>query len=437
MQWGDRMIGLGKLAFATSVALLAPAVATIASAQDKPKGTITVWGWNTAAEAMEHIVPDFNKQFPDVQVKVVNMGHPDVHDRIAADCAAGGTDMPDVTIVENQEAELLWSRFPECFADMKPLGYDAYADKFPAFKKTELTADGKVYAMPWDSGPVMMFYRRDLYKAAGVDPASIETWDDFIAAGKKVAATTDGKVMMATIGKGSDDEWFRMMAVQNNCFYFSLDGKSVTVNQPGCVEALSKGKDIWDAKILNVGGWDQRIQSFKASATASQIFGGWYEGTIRSNAADQSGMWGAYRMPAFKAGGNRASNNGGSSLAISSASGNKAAAWAYVSFALGTDAGQIGMMKYRGLVPALLSATSDPYVKEPQPFWGGQPVWADMLATLPDIPTYRSTAYYTDATGIMKVVVNDYLDGKYKSAKEALYAAAHQIADASGLPIKE
>lgn len=432
------MTSFGRLLSLTSgIALLAPMLATAADAQGQPSGTVTVWGWNTAAEALEHIVPEFNKTYPGVTVKVVNMGHNDLHDRVAADCAAGGTDMPDISIVENQEAELLWSRFPECFADLKPLGYEAFAKKFPPFKETELAADGKVYAMPWDSGPVTIFYRRDMYRKAGVDPQSIQTWDDFIAAGKTIVASTDGKIKMATIGKGSDDEWFRMMAVQNGCFYFSDDGKSVTVNQPGCVDAMSKGKDLWDAGILNVGGWDQRIQYIKAGAAASQIFGGWYEGTIRSNAPDQSGMWGAYRMPAFKAGGSRASNNGGSSLAIANASGSKEAAWAFVSYALGTDEGQVAMMKYRGLVPALLTAVNDPYVKEPQPFWGGQPVWSDMLATLPDIKPYRSTPYYTDATGIMKVVLNDYLDGRYPSAKAALDAAAHQIADASGLPIKE
>ena len=97
-----------------AVSVLALRAAAPAGAADKPSGTVTVWGWNTAAEALEHIVPDFNKQFPDVTVKVVNMGHSDLHDRVAADCAAGGSDMPDVTIVENQEAELLWNRFPEC-----------------------------------------------------------------------------------------------------------------------------------------------------------------------------------------------------------------------------------------------------------------------------------------------------------------------------------
>jgi lactose/L-arabinose transport system substrate-binding protein len=186
---------------AATMALLAPQ----ARAADAPSGTVTVWGWNIAAEALEHIVPDFNKQFPNVKVNVVNMGHSDLHDRVAADCAAGGTDMPDVAIVENQEAELLWNRFPECFADLKPLGYTAYADKFPAFKQTELKVADKVFAMPWDSGPVVLFYRRDLYQKAGVTADTLATWDDFIAAGEKLSAATGGKVKMATMGKGSDD----------------------------------------------------------------------------------------------------------------------------------------------------------------------------------------------------------------------------------------
>ena len=31
-----------------------------------------------------------------------------------------------------------------------------------------------------------MFYRADLFKEAGIDPNSIETYDDYIAAGKKL-----------------------------------------------------------------------------------------------------------------------------------------------------------------------------------------------------------------------------------------------------------
>ena len=62
-----------------------------------------------------------------------------------------------------------------------------------------------------DSGPVAVFYRRDFYEKAGVDPATIKTWDDFIAAGKKVMEANPGVVMTQADFNG-DSEWFRMIS---------------------------------------------------------------------------------------------------------------------------------------------------------------------------------------------------------------------------------
>ena len=50
------------------------------------------------------------------------------------------------------------------------------------------------------------------------------------------------------------------------------------------------------------------------------MYGGWYEGTIRSTSPDLAGKWGVYLMPSASADGPRAANLGGSSLAITSAS---------------------------------------------------------------------------------------------------------------------
>ncbi len=113
-------------------------------------------------------------------------------------------------------------------------------------------------------------------------------------------------------------------------------------------------------------------------------------------------------------------------------------AWAFIQYALTTPEGQVSMLKSRGLVPSLLAALDDPYVQAPQDYWGGQKLWADMLATMNQIPPYRGTPYYTDGRAIMKVVVNDYLTtDKYASAKDALDDAADQLSAASGLPIAD
>lgn len=142
-------------------------------------------------------------------------------------------------------------------------------------------------------------------------------------------------------------------------------------------------------------------------------------------------------MPSLTADGPHAANLGGSSLAISATSANKEAAWKFVNYALGTNEGQITMLKEFGLVPSLLSAEKDPFISEPQPYWGGQKVWADILATLPKIVPSRGTAFQSDAEAIFKATQTKFFAGGYPDAKAALDDAAKQIASATGLPVAQ
>lgn len=400
-------------------------------------GNITIWAWDVAASSLKLVLENFNKKFPDIKIDVQDLGNQQVFDKRLAACAAGGAGLPDIVQVENFEAEIIWNRFPDCFSNLKDLGYtgDIQA-KFPAFKRTELEVSDVAYAMPWDSGPVAVFYRRDFYEKAGVDPASIKSWDDFIEAGKKIAAANSG-VSMAQADFNGDSEWFRMLANEQGCGYFSTDGQSITINRPACVAALEKVKEMKSAGTLVAGNWNEKIQSSTAGTVASQLYGGWYEGTIRSNSPKLDGKWGVYPMPSLTADGPRAANLGGSALAISSNSENKEAAWAYLNYALGTNEGQIAMLKGYGLVPSLLSAADDPFISQPQPYWGGQAIWSDILATLPKIVPSRGTAFQGDADNIYKATQTKYFEGGYPDARTALDDAAAQIASATGLPVAE
>ena len=400
-------------------------------------GEITIWSWNVAASSLKATIEGFNKQFPDIKVTVQDLGNNPTYDKSIAGCAAGGEGLPDIVTIENGEAENYWSQFPDCFVDLHTLGYTAEDQaKFPDFKRTELEVEDKAYAMPWDSGPVAMFYRRDFYEKAGVDPTSIKTWDDFIAAGKKIQEANPG-VKMTNADFNGDSEFFRMIANEQGCAYFAADGQSITVNQPACVASMTKIKEMNDAGIITSADWGTKITNNTADKVASQMYGGWYEGTIRTESPDGSGKWGVYLMPSLTADGPRAANLGGSSLAITSVSNNKEAAYAYLKYALATNEGQIAMLKGFGLVPSLISALDDPYVSEGQPYWGGQAVWKDILGTLPKVVPSRGTPFQSDAEIIVRAVQTKYLGGGYPDAKAALDDAASQIASATGLPVEE
>ncbi|HEY5818939.1 MAG TPA: ABC transporter substrate-binding protein [Mesorhizobium sp.] len=421
-------IGCATLALAASLG------STAAFAQS---GEIKIWSWNIAASSLKATAEGFAKKFPDVKVTVEDLGNQPVFDKTLAGCAAGGTGLPDIVSIENHEAEGFWSQFPDCFANLKELGYTAEIEaKFPEFKRTELAVGDAAYAMPWDSGPVVMFYRRDFYEKAGVDPATIKSWDDFIAAGKKIAEANPG-VVMSQADLNGDSEFFRMIGNEQGCSYFSADGTQITINQPSCVTTLDMVKKLKESGTISAANWDEKIQSNGAGKVATQMYGGWYEGTVRSNAPDQAGKWGVYQMPSLTADGPHAANLGGSSLAITAASQNKEAAFAFLNYSLGTNEGQITMLKAFGLVPSLISALDDPFVKEKQPYWGDQAVWVDILSTLPKIKPARGTPFQQDAESAFRATQVKYLGGGYPDAKAALDDAANQIASATGLPIAQ
>lgn len=433
------MSGRGRIAgFLAGAAMLATAMPALA--QSDLKGEITVWGWNVAAAALKAVVPEFNKAYPNIKVTVEDLGNQPVYDRGLAGCSAGGINMPDVYSVENHESEVFWARFPDCFLDLKsldPKEADLLA-QFPKFKLAELTVGDKIYAMPWDSGPVVVFYRRDLYEAAGVDPAKIATWDDFIAAGKAVQekAGPDVKFVSTNTG-GTATTWFRVLANQAGCAYFDEAGETVTIAGPGCVQALETVKKIADAGLFMDGDWDGSLQAIKANRLASSVYGAWYEGSIRGNAPELSGKWGIFQLPALAAGGGRAANLGGSALAIPASSKNPQAALAFINFTLGRPDSQITQLKASGLVPTLPDAIKDPYVQEAQPYWGGQKIWETVLSTLPEIKPARGTQYFAEADNIADGILLAYMKGNGKSAKQALDEAAEQISGATGLPVAE
>lgn len=401
-----------------------------------PSGEITVWAWDIAADALRKITPAFNQQYPGVKVNIKELSTDQVYEQALAGCAANGQGLGDVVMLENAAAEKYWKQFPKCFAPLERFGVQQLKNDFPAFKWTELQAEGKTYALPWDSGPVAVFYRRDLYQQAGIDASKIETWDDFKAAGLKLSKATGGQVKMAMSNHQSGDSWFWMLANQNRCSYFSQNGSDIriTVNQPGCVKALDKVKELVSAGIIGSADWDGRLQAYKANKAASAVDGAWYEGSIRDTMPEQSGKWGVYLMPAFSKGGLRAANNGGSALAIASTTKAPEAAWAFVKNALASKDNQLLFLK-GGLVPSYLPSLGQEQIAAPQPFWGGQKIWPTILSTLNDVPMARGTPYLAAASPVLVKVQNELLQGKYHNAKEALDVAAAQIAKSTGLPV--
>lgn len=394
---------------------------------------LKVWSWDIAADAMERAAGRYMAAHPDVKIEVSDFAGGQIYDQVTAACSAGGEGMPDVFTLENTQAAIFFAQFPGCFADLSAKGVDDMHDQYPAFTWSDLQIDGKTYGIPSDTGAAAIFYNRKIFADAGIDAAAIKTWDDYIAAGETLLKATGGKVQMSMSGHASNDDWFWMLSAQNGCSYFDAVKDEITVNQPGCVEALDTIKRINDAGILASGGWDDKLQALKAGSVASMLYGAWYVASVEDAMPDQVGNWGAMLMPAFHEGGSQASYYGGSAVVSSAKSAQPDLAYDFMLYATGGES-QEDMLKH-GLVPAKLSVISGPTAAATSDYWGGQAIWKDVLSTMDQVPAIRGTRWLADASQAMIEVQNRYLNGEIETGQAALDEVADLIASASGLPV--
>ena len=282
------------------------------------KGEITVWAWNIAAKSLDSTVAGFNKKYPNVKVTVQDIGRLDVYDKLTTGLQGGGAGLPDVVAVESDRMDVFTAAFPDGFADLTSRASKYEADFDPS-KWAQSKINGKIRSIPWDSGPTGLWYRVDVFQQAGVDPKSIETWDDLIAAGEKIKTATGGKVKLLPVDIVADDAGYRMMTSQlGTCCYFNSDGK-INIGGAESVRVMTKLKEMNDKGLVaNTSGWDGVVGATKNGDVATVPFGVWYSGTIIDQAPDLSGKWDVMLLPAFDKGGNRAANLGGSTLAIPS-----------------------------------------------------------------------------------------------------------------------
>src|ERR1700735_3370122 len=63
-----------------------------------------------------------------------------------------------------------------------------WADTMSAPAVKAFQVDGKTYGVPFDTGEVVFFYNKKLFEKAGVKAEDVKSWDDFLAATKKIKA---------------------------------------------------------------------------------------------------------------------------------------------------------------------------------------------------------------------------------------------------------
>jgi len=407
-------------------------LSTVAFAQTM-SGTLTCWTWT--AKAIEFVTPEFQKLYPNINIDVTPMSHSDTHDKIFV-AIASGSGAPDILTID--------SAYIQKFIDQGGLvdmtSYiNTVRNKFPAYKiANDSDANGRVYAVPFDCGPVGVYYQKGI-----VDKYKItmpETWDQWIALGKQmkakgvfmntisVAAAAMDQSMHGEVGLHS------LLTQQQGGAYFDSSLRP-TLDTKESIAAMKLIKQMVDAGIAaNVA---QGSPAFYDMYNKGQVLGvisaAWYVNVLNNFVTPdmaQFGNWRVAAMPAFGKGGVRASNLGGSELAIATqtADDKQQMAMAFIKWVCASLEGAKAHADY-GEFPAFLpSYPTDIVQNKTFPVLGDQKVYklfAQITPTVP--PTWRIPPQYTEIQSILQAKMNSILTGKVTVEKGLAEAQAEAL----------
>jgi len=315
---------------------------------------------------VKELLPAFHERYPGVRVEVQQIPWTAAHEKLLT--AFVGESLPDVAQIGNT-----WLPEFRTLGALEDLGprvarssVIAAKSYFPGIWETNLV-EGVLCGVPWYVDTRVLFYRKDLLRAAGVDapPRTWAEWHDALVRLKARAGPGRWAILLPT------DEWAQpvIFGLQNGASILTADGGDAAFRSPAFREAATFYVSFFregfapalaNTQIANV------YQEFAVGDFAMYITGPWNLGEFRRRLpASLKDAWTTAPLPA--ADGGRpgvpgrpgVSLAGGSSLVLFRTSKKSDDAWKLIEF-LSEPAQQVRFYALAGDLPARREAWSDP-----------------------------------------------------------------------------
>jgi len=374
---------------------------------------------------VDGLVADFEKENPDIKVNAIYAGN--YNDaRIKALAALKSGEPAQLSVMFSIDIyELIEQGAIVAFDDLvKTADEKAWLNSFyPALMENGRT-QGKTWGIPFQRSTIVMYYNKDAFRAAGLDPENPPaTWDELVAAGKKLTKKNGDAVEQwgAMIPSTGYPYWmFGALAMQNGQTLMNGDGNETYFNAPATVEALEFWKSLGsDHGIMPSGTieWGTLRQNFLEGKTAMMWHSTGNLTTVKNNASFDFGV---AMLPAQK---RRGTPTGGGNFYIfkDSTDEEKAAALKLIKFLTQPERTGEWSMKtgYLGTRPdAYATSTLQNYVKEFPP-----------AAVARDQLEFATAELSTYQTGRVRKILDDAIQAALtgsKSPAEALGDAQKQ-----------
>ncbi|MFF2090767.1 ABC transporter substrate-binding protein [Paenibacillus sp. NPDC058174] len=329
---------------------------------DNGKVTLKLWYWNGAFS--DASLQAAKEKFPNINLEAEKLPSGDDYLTKLRTTLAGGGNGPDIVAMDSWVSSML--QYKDQFVNLYDQGARDIESQYLDWK-WKLAADQEnsyLIGLPIDVAPVVLFYRTDLFKQAGVASTpqelheQVKSWEDYFELLKKVKDKTGSQT-------GNIADIFRSIVGQSAENFFDKDGKYI--GDQGDV------KRAWDLSVkafqdgLTFPFTSDTEKNAAINANKINSFNGasWSVGDLVSAAPDTKGKWGI----AYPPGG--VGNQGGSFLGALKHTKHPKEAYEVIKFLVSPD-NLVQAYKEFGNYPSTPGIYNLPEMESKNDFFGGQ-----------------------------------------------------------------
>jgi sn-glycerol 3-phosphate transport system substrate-binding protein len=345
-----------------------PVSETPAPEEPTPSRMITLEFWyalgGSSGQAVEALVEQFNASHPNIQVNPTYQGaYAQIMGKVWNAIFAEQT-LPHVAhlggapLVGKTDSAIPITEFTD-----GPNGIDRslIRDAFWEYN----SAGGQIWSMPFNNSVPMLYYNRDLFVAAGLDPDKPPTtWDEVIEYGQKLTQDTDGNGQIDQWGFNthSNTHWYlSTMFLENGAQIINEEETEVLYNSPEAVEMLQLwGEMVNEYQVMPPGQHNEAKGDFMAGKSGMMLYS---SSGIPSTAEEVAFELGVAMIPTV-AGRDPVAPIGGASLVIFKNEDQAIldAAWEFVKF-MSSPEGSFYFSTHTGYVPIYKDALDWPEMR--------------------------------------------------------------------------
>jgi multiple sugar transport system substrate-binding protein len=331
-----------------------------AVSQDRTKVTFWhIFGSGPSRDVFDNLISEFNLENPQYIVEPVYTDFWTYDQKFLAAVAAG--DPPDVIMADQTragqraEAKQVIALDPYIQAD----DYDMSV--FWEYPQKDVQWQGEIWGIPFGPDTRVLFYNKDMFTEAGLDPEKPPTtWDELFQYAQQLDKKNDaGELTQVGFNPWWGNVWVMPFVYTTGAEVVDEAGK-VTINSPEVLEAATwykewvdhYGKENLDnfASSFGSGAQDPFISGQVAMIIQVQSF----IGDLQEFAPDMN--WGVAQVPYLN---QPASWGAGFDLEIPTGAKNPDGAWAFIKYMTEKDT-QVQFAVASGWMPSRVDAAQDP-----------------------------------------------------------------------------